>query len=44
MPVWLEAGLWGLLGGGALVIGAGVTWAGLITSLGFLLAFAIHLA
>ncbi|GAA3742438.1 ZIP family zinc transporter [Spinactinospora alkalitolerans] len=26
MPVWLEAGLWGLLGGGALVLGAGVTW------------------
>ncbi len=26
MPVWLEAGLWGLLGGGALVIGAAVAW------------------
>ena len=26
MPVWLEAGLWGLLAGGALVIGALVAW------------------
>jgi ZIP family zinc transporter len=26
VPVWLEAGLWGLLGGGALVIGALVAW------------------
>lgn len=26
MPTWLEAGLWGLLGGGALVIGALVAW------------------
>ncbi len=26
MPIWLEAGLWGLLGGGALVIGALVAW------------------
>jgi ZIP family zinc transporter len=26
MPVWLEAGLWGLLGGGALVLGALVAW------------------
>lgn len=26
MPVWLEAGLWGLLAGGALVIGAAVAW------------------
>jgi zinc transporter, ZIP family len=26
MPVWLEAGLWGLLGGAALVIGAAVAW------------------
>ncbi|WP_313408165.1 ZIP family zinc transporter [Aeromicrobium sp.] len=27
MPVWIEAGLWGLLAGGALVIGAAVAWA-----------------
>jgi len=26
VPTWLEAGLWGLLGGGALVIGALVAW------------------
>ena len=26
MPVWLEAALWGLLGGGALVLGALVAW------------------
>jgi zinc transporter, ZIP family len=26
MPVWLQAGLWGLLAGGALVIGAAVAW------------------
>jgi ZIP family zinc transporter len=26
MPTWLEAGLWGLLGGGALVIGAAAAW------------------
>ena len=26
MPTWLEAGLWGLLGGGALVIGAVIAW------------------
>ena len=26
MPVWLQAGLWGLLGGGALVLGALVAW------------------
>ena len=26
MPIWLEAGLWGLLGGAALVIGALVAW------------------
>ena len=26
MPVWLQAGLWGLLAGGALVIGAFVAW------------------
>jgi ZIP family zinc transporter len=26
MPTWLEAGLWGLLGGGALVIGALFAW------------------
>jgi len=26
MPTWVEAGLWGLLGGGALVIGALVAW------------------
>ena len=28
MPTWLEAGLWGLLGGGALVIGALIAWFG----------------
>ena len=26
MPIWVEAGLWGLLAGGALVLGAGVAW------------------
>lgn len=26
MPVWAQAGLWGLLAGGALVIGAAVAW------------------
>jgi ZIP family zinc transporter len=26
MPTWLEAGFWGLLGGGALVIGALIAW------------------
>lgn len=26
MPTWLEAGLWGLVGGGALVLGAAVAW------------------
>ncbi|EXG79753.1 putative divalent heavy-metal cations transporter [Cryptosporangium arvum DSM 44712] len=26
IPTWLEAGLWGLLGGAALVIGAAVAW------------------
>jgi zinc transporter, ZIP family len=26
MPEWLEAGLWGLLGGGALVLGAAIAW------------------
>ncbi|HVE24526.1 MAG TPA: hypothetical protein VNC22_03950, partial [Sporichthya sp.] len=26
MPVWLEAGGWGLLGGAALVLGAAVAW------------------
>ncbi|MFW3170383.1 ZIP family metal transporter [Geodermatophilus sp. CPCC 206100] len=26
MPTWAEAGLWGLLGGGALVLGALVAW------------------
>jgi zinc transporter, ZIP family len=26
MPTWMEAGLWGLLGGGALVLGALVAW------------------
>lgn len=26
MPIWLEAGLWGLLAGGALVLGALVAW------------------
>ena len=27
MPVWLEAGAWGLLAGGALVVGALIAWA-----------------
>src|SRR5690349_6811175 len=26
MPLWVEAGLWGLLAGGALVVGAAVAW------------------
>ena len=26
MPTWLEAGLWGLAGGAALVLGAAVAW------------------
>ena len=26
MPIWLEAGLWGLLGGAALIIGALIAW------------------
>ncbi|NUS08300.1 MAG: ZIP family zinc transporter [Nonomuraea sp.] len=26
MPDWLEAGMWGLIAGGALVLGAGVAW------------------
>lgn len=26
MPVWLQAGLWGLLAGGSLVVGAAVAW------------------
>lgn len=26
MPVWLQAGGWGLLAGGALVLGAGIAW------------------
>lgn len=26
MPIWLEAGLWGLVGGGALVLGALIAW------------------
>jgi len=26
VALWLQAGLWGLLAGGALVIGAGVAW------------------
>ena len=26
MPVWVEAGLWGLLSGSALLVGAGVAW------------------
>jgi len=26
MPVWLQAGLWGLLAGGALIVGAAVAW------------------
>ena len=26
MPVWVEAGLWGLVAGGALVVGAAIAW------------------
>jgi ZIP family zinc transporter len=26
MPIWLQAGLWGLLGGSALVVGAAIAW------------------
>ena len=26
MPTWLAAGLWGLVAGGALVLGAAVAW------------------
>jgi ZIP family zinc transporter len=26
MPIWLQAGLWGLLAGGALVVGASIAW------------------
>lgn len=26
MPIWLQAGLWGLLAGGALVVGAAIAW------------------
>lgn len=26
MPIWIEAGLWGLLAGGALVVGAAIAW------------------
>ena len=26
MPIWVQAGLWGLLGGSALVLGAAVAW------------------
>lgn len=26
MPIWVEAGLWGLLAGGALVLGAAIAW------------------
>ncbi|MET1133857.1 MAG: ZIP family zinc transporter [Aeromicrobium sp.] len=26
VPIWIEAGLWGLLAGGALVIGAAIAW------------------
>ena len=26
MPIWIQAGLWGLLAGGALVVGALVAW------------------
>jgi ZIP family zinc transporter len=26
MPIWIQAGLWGLLAGGALVVGAAVAW------------------
>ena len=26
MPIWVQAGLWGLLAGGALVVGAAVAW------------------
>lgn len=27
MPIWIQAGLWGLVAGGALVLGAAVAWA-----------------
>ena len=26
MPTWLHAGLWGLIAGGALVVGAAIAW------------------
>lgn len=26
MPIWLQAGLWGVLAGGALVVGALIPW------------------
>ena len=26
MPTWLQAGLWGLVAGGALVVGAAIAW------------------
>ena len=26
MPIWIQAGLWGLLAGGALVVGAAIAW------------------
>jgi zinc transporter, ZIP family len=26
MPTWLQAGLWGLIAGGALVVGAAIAW------------------
>lgn len=26
MPIWLQAGLWGVLAGGALVVGALIAW------------------
>ena len=28
MPIWVQAGLWGLLAGGALVLGAAIAWLG----------------
>lgn len=33
MPLWLEAGLWGLLSGGALVLGAGAILAMLMDTM-----------
>ena len=34
MPTWLEAGLWGLIAGGALVLGAAVATSEVAVSLG----------